>query len=681
MSNRSVLITIVALLACIPVRAQDAEDPSVRQTLLPGEFARFAPRTALDMASQVPGFPIDRGGQDRGFGQADTNLLINGRRVSGKSNGPVDALQRIPASDVVRLEILDGASLDIGGLSGQVLNVVTDTGGAISGRYRYSPQSRTDGIPFRWGNGEISISGGSADTEWTLSLANDQQKFGSAGPELVTDGSGARIDTRDERIDEEFDLPGLAGSYTRAMANGNVLNLTGEINGFLFELEEFSARSPLGGVANTRVLQQSEDELNYELGVDYEFGWSAGRVKLIALHRYEDSPTEAQVDFSFDDNRPIEGSLFDRRAEEAETVLRGEYNFAALGGDWQVSLEGTHNFLDIEAALSVRDATGVLVPAELPGASSRVEEDRAEITVSYGRALTDNLQLQTSLGAEYSEIAQIGEFGQTRDFVRPKGFASLNWRAADGLDVSLQIERQVGQLRFFDFISSVNVNQDRVNVTNADLVPPQSWIATMQVQRSLGEYGSLTASAFYEDISDIVDLIPIDGGGQAPGNIDSATRYGASLNTTLLFDPLGWRGARMDLEAAYTESDVIDPLLGTSRRISDEDYIEYELTLRQDFPGTDLAAGIAIEYDEEAPQVRLDEVSVFIPSAPLTRLFVEKKDLFGVTLRGSVINSTDRGNDFFRTLFNDRITNDVDFREDRFRSFGVIIRLDIEGSF
>ena len=75
---------------------------STRSTFLPEEFARFAPRSALDMARQVPGFTIREGDGARGLGQADTNVLVNGRRISGKSTGPVEALQRIPLEDVLR---------------------------------------------------------------------------------------------------------------------------------------------------------------------------------------------------------------------------------------------------------------------------------------------------------------------------------------------------------------------------------------------------------------------------------------------------------------------------------------------------------------------------------------------------------------------------------------------------
>ena len=681
MSNRLARCALLFLVISPSLVVADDSAVGVRQSFAPTDFARFAPRTALDMAQQVPGFPLDEGDQERGFGQADTNVLVNGRRVSGKSNGPVEALSRIPVDDVVKLEIVDGASLDIGGLSGQVLNIVTATGTGITGRYSLSPESRTDHVPDQLANVEVSISGGRASTEWTLQVSNEQDRSGDEGPEFVTDGSGTLTDERLERRVQRFDRPGIAGSLTRIMDNGNVLNLTGEANGNNSRLDEFSDRNPLGDVGRIRRLRQTEDEFNYELGADFEFGLGEGRLKLIGLHRFEESPTEGRVSFEFDDQRTPTGSLFQREADEAETVLRAEYTFGGLGGDWQWSVEGTHNYLDIDAELFERDDNGDLVPAELPGASSRVEEDRAEMTLSYSRSLSPRLQMQASFGAEYSEISQLGEFGLVRDFVRPKGFVSLNWRASDGVNLSAQLERRVGQLNFFDFISTVNVNQERVNVTNANLVPPQSWLLDLQLQQSLGAYGSITLGAFYEDVSDIVDLVPIEGGGQAPGNIDSAERYGLSTNLTLLFDPWGWRGARLDLEGSYTDSSVADPLLGTSRRISDDDYIRYESTFRQDFPGTQWATGIRFFFREATPTVRLDEISLFRPSAPFTRFFVEHKDVFGVTLRGSIANINDRDNEFSRTVYVDRTIGTVDFREERFREFGLIFTLDIEGSF
>ena len=91
------------------------------------------------------------------------------------------------------------------------------------------------------------------------------------------------------------------------------------------------------------------------------------------------------------------------------------------------------------------------------------------------KRFNEQLTLQATVGAEYSEIRQTGSANVVRDFVRPKGFLALNYKPRDDLFFSAKLERAVGQLRFFDFIASVDVNQEREDVTNVNLVPPQSW--------------------------------------------------------------------------------------------------------------------------------------------------------------------------------------------------------------
>ncbi|NBC89053.1 MAG: TonB-dependent receptor plug domain-containing protein, partial [Alphaproteobacteria bacterium] len=451
--------------------------PRTRRTFSPDDFARFAPRSALDMARQVPGFSIREGGGARGLGAADTNVLVNGRRISGKSNGPVDALSRIPTAEVVRLELVDGASLDIGGLTGQVLNVVTRASGGISGQFRYSPRFRSFGTSARLLDGSISIAGGGAKDDWTLAIANDSNRLGDEGPELVFDAAGAVIDRRDEVRRENFDRFGLSGSYSRVAANGNVLNLTGEVNGFIRRETEISERSgAISPVDRTRLFESGEDEFNFEIGADYQFRFGSGRLKLIGYHRYENSPTFSIQRTEFADDTPREESVFTRNADEGETIARAEYAFPALGGDLLVAVEGVRNSLAISSALEVRGADGALDPVPLPGANARVEEDRADLGLTYSRSLARGLQFQASGGAEYSRLSQSGPVGLTRSFYRPKGFIALDWKATPRLNLSGRIERTVGQLSFFDFIATVDLDQDRENASNANLVPPQSWV-------------------------------------------------------------------------------------------------------------------------------------------------------------------------------------------------------------
>ena len=91
-----------------------AQESSLAQSYTLDYFEQFQPNTAQDMIARVPGFTLqDSDDNQRGFGQASLNILINGRRPSAKSQNANDILGRIPANNVIRIEILDGASLDI----------------------------------------------------------------------------------------------------------------------------------------------------------------------------------------------------------------------------------------------------------------------------------------------------------------------------------------------------------------------------------------------------------------------------------------------------------------------------------------------------------------------------------------------------------------------------------------
>ncbi len=142
-SLRLSLLGSAATLIAAPLAAQaspPASDPDVspppvasgtraKRVYTPADFARFAPKTAYDMLKQVPSFTIRvPDPTERGLGQASENVLINGQRINNKNytggvGGAVDQLQRTPAANVDRIEIVDAASLGIAGLSGQVANV------------------------------------------------------------------------------------------------------------------------------------------------------------------------------------------------------------------------------------------------------------------------------------------------------------------------------------------------------------------------------------------------------------------------------------------------------------------------------------------------------------------------------------------------------------------------------
>lgn len=664
-----------------PPVATEAATQAGGRTYTPEDFARFAPRNAYDMLSQVPGFTIEVADTStRGLGQATGNVLINGERWSGKSTDILTELRRISANSVVRIELVDAATLDVPGLSGRVANVIT-AGRGLSGNFAWRPQIRARRTEARLFAGEVSISGALGGTDFSLSLANDAYRNGNTGPEIVFTPAGDIVDRRDEVLYVYGDQPRLSGTLRRNFGDGSILNANAAFGLFINDLDEISLRSGPGLPDRDRRLHEQEREHNYELGGDYEFGLGGGRLKLIGLRRFEHSPFSQTLIQTFADDTPTEGQRFTQVADETETIGRGEYRWNGGGADWQVSLEGALNQLDIENALFSRNAQGEFVPVPFPNAAATVQERRAEAAITYGRSLSPELSLQASLAGEYSQISQDGAGGVTRTFYRPKGFLNLAWRPEPGLDISARIERQVGQLNFFDFVASGNISSGTTNAGNANLVPPQSWNGQVQATRNLGPWGTATARLYGRLITDIVDIIPIGTDGQSPGNLDGVARiYGVQWTSTFNFDPVGWRGAKLDLNLQFQKTSLEDPLTGERRPINENMTRNIEANLRHDIPGSDWAYGAGYNQFRQSALFRLDQVWQFLATPGQLGVFVENKDVLGLTVRASVDNLINNNESFRRDFLDGRRPSPILLTEYRDRFFGPIFTLSISGT-
>ncbi len=646
-----------------------------KQIYTAADFARFAPKTALDMVRQVPGFTIQTADERRGLGQATQNVVINGKRISGKSNDAVTALSRINATDVTNIEIIDGATLDIPGLSGQVANIVTAVK-AFTGNFRYNPQIRAKRTKPRLLNGEISASGKVGDFDYTVSLSDNQRRNGNAGLETVTNGLGLVTDLRPEVLFVNEDSPRIAGNFKYENSGGDIGNLNLSYQQFHSLVAEDSIR-----IDRRRDYAETEREWNYEIGGDYEFGLGGGRLKFIGLRRFERSPFRTRVIFDFYDARPDTGDLFVRTGDEGETIGRAEYRWKGGAADWQVSAEGALNTLDNTAELAVLDAGGVFQPVPLPGANAQVEEKRGEVALSYGRPLASNLTLQSSIGGEYSNIVQQSVGGLDRTFYRPKGFVSLAWKPSPRLDISGKLEREVGQLNFFDFVASVNLAGGNNNAGNPDLRPPQSWNVEVEANRKLGPWGSVKAKLFAKFLTDAVAQVPIGATGEAPGNIDTARLLGFDWTSTFNFDPIGWKGAKLDINAVFRRSRLRDPLTGEIRQLSESLKSETNINFRHDIPKSDWAYGVDYYKFRQTRGFRLDQISQFMMAPGDLGVFVEHKDVFGLKVRGGITNLLGTNERFFRTVYAGRRTDPVAFTEDRSRFFGPVFDFQISGSF
>lgn len=682
---------ILAFALAAPVAAQEevpagsAEQgvppEAIIKSYQPSEFAQFAPVTALDMVRQVPGFTIQEADARRGLGQAGTNVLINGQRFAGKTNSAVEALARIPAGEVVRIEVVEGSRLNIPGLSGQVLNLVRETRGT-TGQFSYGAAIRTDDVGPQLGRFDISVSGGDKRLSWTLAAQNQQSRGGLDGTKRIVDASGRVTQVRSEVQKFYSDAPQVSGSLRFAGRGGQVVNLNGLLSFPDNEFREDSTSLKGEGLGGLELIRDRSKGVFYEVGGDYEFALAPGRLKLLVVHSNRDVPYTSRFDSNFVGGVPTGGVLFSQAGVERETIARGEYGWSAGKADWQVAVEGALNDLGVQSSLLQRNVAGAFEDVDLPGSTLRVDEKRAEGSITFGRPISTKLSLQASAGLELSRLRQAGDLSAARTFVRPKGFMALAWKPETGLDLSAKLERQVGQLNFFDFVASVNVDSNTTNVGNVELVPSQSWIGTFQVNKLLDKLGKLNIRLYYEAINDVIDQIPIGDFGEAPGNIGTARRYGLESTVTLLSEPIGWAGGKLDVKFQLQRSRLSDPLTGRSRPISFDLERDVAVDFRNDFAGTAWAIGTSFSSRRSAPSVRLDSVFTSRGERPgALEAFVENKDVAGLVMRGTLSNFITSNERDVREFFDGRRTDGLAFSEIRDRRYGVGISLSIEGKF
>jgi outer membrane receptor for ferrienterochelin and colicins len=679
------LLASAALLATNAVNAQEATtlEPRVengRQIYEAAQFQRFAPQTALDMVGQIPGFQISQVSGDRGLGEATQNVLINGQRITGKGNDATTVLSRTPVSSVVRFEIGEAATFNISGINGQVLNVIVKDSG-LKGNFTIRSELR-ERIGFNARTGEINLSGKLGKGTFTLGVNNNGAfKGGGWAEEVNATPAGQLLYTRDIEARNRGDRPRIAGSYNLKADNGNILNLNGALEYFRFRrrnaLERFTPNQP----DIIELSRGGEKEYNFELGGDYEFGLGKGRLKLIGFHRFENSDFGNEFRSDFTNGDPPEGQRFDQLIDEGESVLRGEYRWKAGKSDWQLSLEGALNYLDAESELFELQG-GQYVPVALQGATARVEEKRAQSIVSYGRPLSDALSLQMTLGGEYSQLSQSGANGKTRTFLRPKGSIGLNWKASPTFTISSKVQRKVGQLSFFDFLASVDVQNGNNNGNNPDLVPPQSWLWENEANLSLGKVGSIKFKLDGELISDLVDQIPISATEEAVGNLPgTAKRLRGEINGSFVLDSIGFKGAKLDAVLALQATSVQDPLLLANRPLSNRGRTYWSLDLRHDIPGTQWAWGLYAEDSRDNGFYRLDYFGRGYRTGPFTLAFIEHKDVLGLKVRATVLNLIGQREDSEERFYVGRRDGPIDFiRTTEFR-YGTFYRLTVSGTF
>ena len=661
--------------------AAASTDSSARQVFTAADFARYAPTNAYDMLNQVPGFSIRDNENLRGLGQATGNVLFNGERPSNKGDDMYTQLSRIPAGNVERIEIIDGATLDIPGLSGQVANIVYRAD-AFSGQFSWKPEFRAHYTDPLFTRGDVSVRGRSGTVEYEVALNNDgARRSGAGGPTIITDGAGLITERRRDIWNTHFDSPKLSGRITWDPAGDTIANIGGHYQREYDRYYEDGTRVSPGQPDRERSVREIDDAWNYEVSGDYQFGLGPGKLKLIGLRRFSHEPYEQEI-VTAPVGGVATGDRFSQTGDIGETIGRGEYQWKMLGGDWQLSGEAAFNTLDNAASIAVLDPNGVFVEQPFAGGTGGVSEDRYEGLLSFGRKLTDKLNFQIIAGAEHSTITQTGIDGLTRSFFRPKGSISLAWTPSPDFDVSVKLRRRVLQLSFYDFLARAFLNDGNQNESNNDLRAQQDWTYEAEINKKFGAWGSTKLILIYRDVEDRVDVVPVGANGEAVGNIAKAKAGALDWTATINLDPAGLKGVKLDTRLLLQKSSLRDPFTGEKRQWSGfTDTVGY-IAVRHDVADTDWAWGADAEYSHYQPNYRRNQSDKIWEGPVWASVFVEHKNVMGLTVRAQVRNIVNARSKRDRTVYTGvRGESPIAFVETRDRLIGPIFSFSVRGTF
>jgi outer membrane cobalamin receptor len=592
LDTRLLVLTPLSLALAAPAMAQTAP-PSASQAeasqqgvlvFTPDVFASQQPVTALDMVSRVPGFSLIDGDGSRGFQGSVGNILINGARPASKNDTGSSVLSRILVAQVERIELVRGGApgIDMQGFS-IVANVITRDQSSRQSIFTGNAVLYEGGNDTYGGTWQFTAKDGERTWGFTLTDGFDVNDSNGVGPVVRRDGAGALLRREDFSNDQK--------------SGGNALRLN-YASPFLGGLIDLTARYGVNDFENLTLQTSStvRRESRYqEDGASGEFGAVFTRPlgsRLSSETRFIHEFDAADgVAFSWTQLNSVDGpeQRFATDSQGAETILRSLLRYERSPNlTFETGGEVAYNMLETDQAFSNGG-----VPVPLPSASVKVEETRGE---GFGRGtwrVRDNLTVESGLRMEGSTISQSGDADneKTFTFIKPRLLAT--WTPLSNNQFRVRFEREVGQLDFNAFAASAELQNENVLGGNIDLEPEQRWISELAYEGRFWGDGVLSVTLRHDEISDAIDVIPLEDGLSATGNIGDATLDRLSVNIQAPLDRFGFSGGRISARNTWNHTEVTDPTTGRTRPLSDVPKTHAVIVLAQDIKSWNLQWNVA----------------------------------------------------------------------------------------
>lgn len=638
MNYKIPLASLAAALAfSVVANAQQSADSADRVVYEAAFYNAFAPRTALDMVTQTPGFVLSASENDtdrRGFSGAVGNVLIDGRRLGAKSQSLQDVLGRVAAKEVLRIEVLRGAAVAGDASGATVLANVVRTPTAGGGTWEAGVEMTNEHQPSP--NGSFGWSGRQEATEFSLGGNAYTHDHLSAGRFDVRDGDGTLLGYKREPIPHQNGDYSLNGQLSFPAGAGK-LTLTGVLAYFRHdEQTEQQILTPQLGQVSRETFPFAERTRTAETGATWQGPLGSWELDLtgLATRKYNRwQVTDTELDAA---DAPVRAAFQQVATDSGESIIRGTLSRSISSGRFEFGAEIAVNTLDGTGELSVDGA-----PVLLPNANLSVKESRGEGFASHVWRISDVWSLDSRLAVETSRLSFTGDTDQSVSLTYVKPRVQLT-RQLGRHQLQARVYRDVGQLDFNDFVTTTSFANDLVEGGNPDLRPQTAWAAELEADLRFPGDAALRLRAFRHFVSDVVDFVPVGEPGEqfdAPGNIGDGRIVGVEITTRLPLKAL-LPGAALNVTGIWQDTDVKDPLTGQHRLFSNTNENHLRAEFRQDLNAARFAWGANYEASSTNSEFRLGEINRFRELHRLD-IFVESTWIENVKLRLEVQSALD----------------------------------------
>ena len=571
-------------------------------------FRQYNITNAADAIKRIPGVENLSSGNNsyepgdnnkrRGFGSSGTQILINGERQSSKSNNIIKTLERINVDSLIRIEVIRGteAGLDVRS-DGVIVNIIVDG--------NLSKDSGT------WSAALGYLTSGSSNWRGIGSWSTKIKKTDIIlGFERIGDLNSRKYN--EFTVDQEQSLLYYRLRETIEYQSSNRVNIdlnskindksTIRINTLVWfngkenapQIQEYFSPSDTNNKAFYKKINwdRREDNDGWEFGGDWEHQINKNHSLKLRVVLTEENEDQNDISFLDDTENSYNNSTETNIRKENERIIRLSFNkLIGKNSSLEYGLESAYNKLNRIFNLRFFDSNSIETNAGLINTSGLVEEDRYEGFLSYNLPLSEKIRAELALNYEWSEISQSGDVNLSREFKYWKPRIDIKWDYKKNRQIRFNIERNVGQINFDNFISSYDQFEETIRAGNPDLRPETSWKFKLEHEWRLpNDGGVITLKGSAREIDGPVDRLPIDGYAGI-GNLGSGERTKATIDGSIRINKF-LQGGVFRFSGYLQSSEVIDPVTNIKRDFSWYKRWQTMIGLRQDVPGGKYSWGL-----------------------------------------------------------------------------------------